>query len=284
MPRYLSVLLLAVLDRWACPRGGGGATTVEAFALLSPTTPTSTRRRFAEHVGTTASKPPVGRRLDRGTATATALGAKKKGFAKQAKPPPGARKPDALEEPVAAAADASAAAPTRTTAAPEPREVEPDNNNEGSPASAEALNPGQRALAKLRREREEQRDRELRKVRDLLAADAQVQGAPAAIPERVAQRMGRRMLPFVGAPLLGSAATFVGFWYLRSYQNLEVQPSLVASASVFFLVVGLLVSKLTRWRAAPRSPGASLISPPILLFWRCALAILLRFRASRTRS
>jgi hypothetical protein len=270
--------LLAVLDRWACSRGGGGATTVEAFVLVSPTTPTSTRRRFAEHVGTTASKPPVDRRLDRGTATATALGAKKKGFAKQAKAPPGARKPDALDEPVATAADASAAAPTRTTAAPEPREVELEN--EGSPASAEALNPGQRALAKLRREREEQRDRELRQVRDMLAADAQVQGAPAAIPERVAQRMGRRMLPFVGVPLAGSAATFVGFWYLRSYRNLEVQPSLVASASVFFLVVGLLVSKLTRWRAAPRSPGASLIFP---LFFCCPMRAR-HFRASRTRS
>ena len=93
----------------------------------------------------------------------------------------------------------------------------------------------------MRRERAEQRDAELRRVRELLDTDKQVQEAPAAIPERVAQRMGQRMLPFVGLPLLGSMATFVAFWYLATYKNMEFQPSLVATATVFFLVVGLLV-------------------------------------------
>jgi uncharacterized membrane protein YcjF (UPF0283 family) len=103
------------------------------------------------------------------------------------------------------------------------------------------MNAGQRALEKMRRERAEQKDQELRKLRELIQTDEQLQEAPAAIPERVAQRMGKRMLPFVGIPLLGSMGTFVAFWYLRTYQNMDFEPSMVATSTVFFLVVGLLV-------------------------------------------
>lgn len=68
-------------------------------------------------------------------------------------------------------------------------------------------------------------------------------GGAAAIPERVAQRMGKRMLPFVGIPLFGSFASFIGFWYLAVYKDIEFQPALVATTSFVFLAVGLLVSE-----------------------------------------
>lgn len=104
-------------------------------------------------------------------------------------------------------------------------------------------NAGQRALRQLRRQRAEQKDAELRRVRDLLAADEQLQSTPAAIPERVAQRMGRRMVPAVGIPLLGGMGCFVAFWYLATYRDLEFQPALVAFSTIAILVVGLLVSE-----------------------------------------
>jgi hypothetical protein len=208
---------------------------VYAF-LVTPTVPS---RLGIAHRGTTSL---LDRCLDHGAAqgeraTTTALGAKKKGFAKKAKAPETSSTED---ETTVTTVDRSVVASASAT--PASRIYETDENcGDSSYSSPGTLNAGQKALEKLRRERAEQKDQELRKLRELIKTDAQVQDAPAAIPERVAQRMGQRMLPFVGIPLLGSMATFVGFWYMRSYQNLEVQPSLVATASVFFLVVGLLV-------------------------------------------
>ena len=104
---------------------------------------------------------------------------------------------------------------------------------------------GSQLLKELRRQEAEKRDEELRKLRDLRNTDALLaeEGAAAsAIPERVAQRMGKRMLPFVGIPLFGSFASFIGFWYLATQKDLEFQPAVVATTSFVFLAIGLLVS------------------------------------------
>ena len=82
----------------------------------------------------------------------------------------------------------------------------------------------------------------MRKVRELLQTDEQVQETPAAIPEKVANRMLGRMLPFVGIPLLLSLSGFVAFWYLATYKDMEFQPGLVAGTTIALLAVGLLVS------------------------------------------
>jgi len=107
----------------------------------------------------------------------------------------------------------------------------------------EAMNPGQKALAELRRQRAEQKDAELRKIRELRQLDGQLQegSTTPAIPEPVAQRMGKRMLPFVGVPLFLSMGSFVAFWYFATYKNVEFQPGMVAGVSAGLLVVGLLV-------------------------------------------
>ena len=102
----------------------------------------------------------------------------------------------------------------------------------------------QRALEQLRRERAEQKDAELRRVRDLMKEDQQVQETAAAIPEKVAQRMGKRMLPFVGIPLFGGMGSFVAFWYLATYKDMEFEPVTVAVVTIGVLVVGLLVRKM----------------------------------------
>ena len=109
-----------------------------------------------------------------------------------------------------------------------------------APAPA-PVNAGQRALAEMRRQRAEEKDAELQKVREMLEADRQVEQQAAAIPERVAQRMGKRMLPFVGLPLLGGMGCFVAFWYLATYKDMEFQPALVAGSTIAILVVSLLV-------------------------------------------
>lgn len=105
-------------------------------------------------------------------------------------------------------------------------------------------NKGSTLLQQLRSRQAEERNAQLQKIATLKKTDDTLLEDPsaAAIPERVAQRMGRRMLPFVGIPLFGSTASFVGFWYLAAYRDVEFQPAIVATVSFVFLAVGLLVS------------------------------------------
>jgi hypothetical protein len=105
------------------------------------------------------------------------------------------------------------------------------------------VNMGKAALEKLRRGRAEERNAELQKVKDVQAVDAMMKETPTAavIPEKVAQRMGARMFPFVGVPLFGGMGLFVGFWYMATYKDVEFEPALVAAATIGLLVVGLVV-------------------------------------------
>lgn len=121
-------------------------------------------------------------------------------------------------------------APAVATPAPEETSPEP------------TMNAGQRALEKIRRERAEQKNAELQRARELLQQDMQVQQTAAAIPEKVAQRMGQRMIPFVGIPLFLSMGVFVGFWYMATYRDMSFEPSLVAASTILILVLSLLVS------------------------------------------
>jgi len=103
------------------------------------------------------------------------------------------------------------------------------------------LNAGQKALAEMRRQKAQQRDAELQKMRQLQQQDQRAQEeAAAAIPEKVAQRMGQRMLTFVGLPLFLWLGSFVGFWYMATYRDLEFQPALVATTTIVLLAVSLL--------------------------------------------
>lgn len=106
------------------------------------------------------------------------------------------------------------------------------------------LSQGNKLLEEMRRGRAEQRNAELRKVKEVQEVDAMLRESPeaAVIPEKVAQRMGKRLLPFVGIPLIGGMGAFVGFWYMATYRDLEFEPSLVAGTTIGLLVVGLVVS------------------------------------------
>lgn len=128
---------------------------------------------------------------------------------------------------------------------PTPKASESVESNDSSPVEATtqfAVSPGADALSRLRRQKAEQRNEELRQIRDLKSVDRQLATSPdsAVIPERVAQRMGSRMLPFVGIPLFGLMGTFVTFWYLATYKNYEFQPALVAFSTIGILAVGLI--------------------------------------------
>ena len=104
---------------------------------------------------------------------------------------------------------------------------------------------GKAALEKMRRERAEKRNEELRRVQEVQDVDAMLRETPeaAVIPEKVAQRMGKRMLPFVGLPLFGAMGSFVGFWYMATYRDMEFQPALVAASTIALLAIGLVVRK-----------------------------------------
>jgi hypothetical protein len=105
-----------------------------------------------------------------------------------------------------------------------------------------ASSAGAEALSRLRRQKAEERNEELRRIRELKSVDNLLSKEPnaAVIPEKVAQRMGKRMLPFVGIPLFGVMGTFVTFWYLATYKNYEFQPALVAFSTIGILGLGLL--------------------------------------------
>ena len=114
------------------------------------------------------------------------------------------------------------------------------------PAEQPEMNQGQLALEKMRRERAEKRNEELRRVKEVQDVDAMLRETPeaAVIPERVAQRMGKRLLPFVGIPLIGGMGLFVGFWYMATYRDMEFQPALVAASTIGLLAIGLVVRAL----------------------------------------
>eukprot|EP00970_Alexandrium_tamarense_P009022 scaffold1774_cov200-Alexandrium_tamarense.AAC.3 len=133
-------------------------------------------------------------------------------------------------------------APTKPQAPPPPPSTATSSEDSSSPPPQK--NEGSTLLKQLRTREAEQRDAELQKLRDLRATDSLLKEDPnaAAIPEKVAQRMGKRMLPFVGVPLFGTFATFIGFWYAAVYKDMEFQPAIVASTSFVFLAIGLLVS------------------------------------------
>ena len=133
-------------------------------------------------------------------------------------------------------------------ASPPPKKERKQSFNEESNRSMEnptvqQENQGQKALQELRRERAEKRDAELRAVREVRSVDDFISENPdaAAIPEQVAMRMGKRMLPFVGIPLFGGGGAFVVFWYLATYKNLEFQPAMVAFTTIAILATGLVV-------------------------------------------
>jgi hypothetical protein len=150
-----------------------------------------------------------------------------KGFGAKETPAP---KKKIQAEPVMAQSSAPPP-PADTTIDPFPKREESD------------MSQGKAALEKMRRTRAEQRNQELLKVKEVQEVDAMLRENPegAVIPEKVAQRMGKRMLPFVGIPLFGAMGSFVGFWYMATYRDQEFQPALVATVSVALLVVGLLV-------------------------------------------
>jgi len=103
---------------------------------------------------------------------------------------------------------------------------------------------GKAALDKMRREKAEERNAELQKMQNVQDVDKmmlETGGEAAVIPEKVAQRMGKRMLPFVGIPLFGGIGTFVGFWYMATYKDVEFQPVLVAGSTIALLAIGLVV-------------------------------------------
>jgi hypothetical protein len=118
--------------------------------------------------------------------------------------------------------------------------------NPFDPVEETDLSQGQKALEKMRRGRAELRNDELRKVKEVKEVDAMMRESPdaAVIPEKVAQRMGKRMLPFVGVPLFGAMGAFVGFWYFATYKDVEFEPALVASSTIVLLAVGLVVRVL----------------------------------------
>jgi len=108
-------------------------------------------------------------------------------------------------------------------------------------SNQESMNAGQRALADLREQREARKFEEVRKVKELLSTDELLDedGSAAVIPEKVAMRMGSRMIPFVGIPLFGGMGAFIAFWYFATYRGVEFQPVVVAGTTISLLAVSL---------------------------------------------
>ena len=129
-------------------------------------------------------------------------------------------------------------------ASKEPEETEYNPFDKSNANTKTDTSRGKAALDKMRREKAEERNAELQKMKDVKEVDRmmlETGGEAAVIPEKVAQRMGKRMLPFVGVPLLGGMGAFVGFWYMATYRDMEFQPVLVAGTTIALLATGLVV-------------------------------------------
>ena len=157
-----------------------------------------------------------------------------KGFGESPPPKKKAKQPEA---------SSSAALPVT------PDELEEDEYNpfDKSQFVAPDTSRGKAALDRMRREKAEERNAQLQKMNELQEVDQMMRdtgGEAAVIPEKVAQRMGKRMLPFVGIPLFGSMGAFVFFWYEATYNDMEFQPVLVAGTTIALLAIGLVVRSI----------------------------------------
>lgn len=103
-------------------------------------------------------------------------------------------------------------------------------------------NEGVKALERLRDEQRSKEEDDIRKIREIKSVDEFIREDPnaAVIPEKVAMRMGNRMLPFVGIPLFGVMGTFVGFWYMATVKGVMFETNIVAYSTIFVLVIGLM--------------------------------------------
>jgi len=95
-------------------------------------------------------------------------------------------------------------------------------------------------LQEMRRKQVEKKDAKLRKMKVVREMDEAVAEEAPAIPEKVAMRMGQRMIPFVGIPLFLASGSFVVFWYLATYKDIEFQPVSVAATTIGLLVISLI--------------------------------------------
>ncbi len=128
---------------------------------------------------------------------------------------------------------------------------------------------GKAALDRMRREKAEERNAQLQKMNELQEVDQMMRdtgGEAAVIPEKVAQRMGTRMLPFVGIPLFGSMGAFVYFWYMATYRDMEFQPVLVAGTTIALLAIGLVVRHETKQLHVAICIGWGIVSHLLLSF------------------
>ena len=80
----------------------------------------------------------------------------------------------------------------------------------------------------------------LKAAERLKVEDSVARVGGGVIPTRVADRMTGRMIPFVGLPLLGAVGSFGYFYYSALKLDQQYSTMLVASVTVFWLVVGLL--------------------------------------------
>jgi hypothetical protein len=172
--------------------------------------------------------------------------------------------PSLADEPVAVANSADAAGNEISTVVPDNSALQTSTSSQAqAQPSAPTMTAGQKTLQKLREKRQAEKDDELRRVKNLQVQDTifQTDVNAAVIPEKVAMRMGKRMLPFVAVPIFGGMATFVGFWYMATYQNQEYQPAVVAVTTIGLLVVGLIGITYSVMSASwdPEAPEGSVL-------------------------
>jgi len=123
-----------------------------------------------------------------------------------------------------------------------PENISSETASVSSTTQPPPVNSGKAALDRMRQKKSEEKLKEIAEIRDIRAVDDSLRedSSAAVIPERVAMRMGKRMLPFVGIPLFGGMGAFVAFWYFATYKNIQFQPAAVAFTTIALLAVGLL--------------------------------------------
>lgn len=122
-----------------------------------------------------------------------------------------------------------------------------------SPRDRLPFEPGKRRKAKANPEPEPSSPAPTRKLNPLPPSPAKASKAadePApkrvytrsemAIPDAVSKRMAKRMVVFCGVPTVLSFSSFIGAYFVNTRTELSLPNSLVFSASLGFLVLGVL--------------------------------------------
>ncbi|CAM9428334.1 unnamed protein product [Discosporangium mesarthrocarpum] len=127
-----------------------------------------------------------------------------------------------------------------------PVEVVETVNQKGMEAKDEA----RKSIERMEKEQAERQEKQMQRVKDVISVKEATKDNPNAgvVPEVVANRMLKRMIPFFILPVVSGVGVFVSYFILAKKYDFEVQPTTVAITTqlpFFIALVGITYAILS---------------------------------------